>query len=125
MSNETTVLYNSSCPVCAHEIGIYRAYSEGKNLPLDFRDIDAGDLAAFGLTPDDAARRLHVIDKGEVVAGIPAFIALWSKMPRFRWLARIVSLPVIHPLAVLIYEYLLAPVLYYAHKRRQRRAAST
>ena len=38
----------------------------------------------------EAAKRLHVRKNGQVYDGIPAFIALWQDMPRYRWLARVV-----------------------------------
>ena len=67
---------------------------------------------------DTAARRLHVRKDGIVLSGIPAFIALWQEIPRYRWLARIVSLPGIHRLAVWTYDGILAPALYAWHRRR-------
>jgi hypothetical protein len=41
-------------------------------------------------------------------------------MPRYRWLARCVSFPVVYPVAVCLYDYLLAPGLYQWHLRRTR-----
>jgi hypothetical protein len=37
-----------------------------------------------------------------------------------RWLARITALPLIHPVTCLVYDRILAPVIYRAHLRRQR-----
>ena len=123
MSEETRVLYNESCPVCRYEIHHYRDYAEASALPIRFDDI-SGDLSAWGVTPDAAARRLHVLKNGELLAGIPAFIALWQDMPRYRWLARVTNLPVIKPLACLIYDYVLALIIYKWHLRRQARLST-
>ena len=120
---ETTVIYNASCPICAREVEGYRRHAEARALPLRFQDLARADLAAWGLTPEDAARRLHVVQNGRLLAGVPAFVALWSAMPRFRWLARLVSLPLVQPLAEAIYERLLAPALYAMHRRRVARRA--
>ncbi len=119
-----TVIYNASCPICSREVDGYRRYAEARALPLRFDDMGTADLAALGLTPEDAARRLHVVRNGRLLAGVPAFVALWSEMPRFRWLARLVSLPLVHPLAEVVYERALAPLLYAMHRRRVARRAA-
>ncbi len=117
------VIYNASCPICSREVEGYRRYAEARALPLQFDDMNTADLAALGLTPEDAARRLHVVRDGALLAGLPAFVALWGEMPRFRWLARLVSLPVVRPVAHATYERILAPLLYAMHRRRVARRA--
>lgn len=124
MTIETRVLYNDECPVCSFEIGHYRGYADKTGLPLRFDALTGPDLARWGVTSDAAARRLHVLKNGEVRTGIDAFVALWVEMPRYRWLARIVDLPVIRPVAALVYDRILAPLLYRAHVRRQRRLST-
>ncbi|MEM7544418.1 MAG: DUF393 domain-containing protein [Pseudomonadota bacterium] len=119
----THVIYNARCPVCAAEIGHYRTYSEGRALPLVFHDLNESDLARWGLTADQAARRLYVVVDERLESGIPAFLILWRAMPRYRWLARLISLPGIRHLAVLIYDHLAAPLIYARFKRRQARLA--
>ena len=118
---DTTVIYNASCPICSREIEGYRRYSEARALPLRFQDLDRADLAGWGLTPEDAARRLHVIQDGELLAGVPAFAALWREMPRFRWLGSLVMRPWVRPAAEIVYERVLAPILYAMHRRRVAR----
>ena len=117
------VIYNDDCPICAREVAGYRAYAEARALPLRFDGIDAADLAALGLTPEDAARRLHVVQDGRLLSGVAAFVALWREMPRFRWLARLVSLPGVRQVAEVVYEGALGPALYALHRRRVRRRA--
>lgn len=122
MTASTIVIYNANCPICSREIASYRRYCETRDLPVAFHDLDRADLGTLGLTPEDAARRLHVIDRGTLLAGADAFLALWQAMPRFRPLARIVGLPGIRQIATLVYEGLAAPALYALHRRRVRRA---
>jgi len=122
MAQETTVIYNANCPICAREIAHYRKYSEAQNLPIAFRDLSTADLSRLGLTTEDVAKRLHVEQDGRLYAGVPAFAVLWEAMPRFRWLGRLVRKPVIRSLAVALYDGVLAPVLYAMHRRRVRRA---
>lgn len=119
---ETTVIYNARCPICSREVEGYRAYADSRALPLRFADLHGEDLPALGLTPDAAARRLHVVRGDTVLAGLPAFVALWEEMPRFRWLAMFVSLPLVRPLAATVYERILAPSLYALHRRRVARS---
>ena len=94
---KTRVLYNADCPVCRFEIHHYRDYAEGGELDIAFEDLNTADLARWNLDADTAARRLYVLDGEEMTSGIPAFLVLWSRMPRYRWLARLVGLPVIRP----------------------------
>jgi len=121
---ETTVIYNADCPICSREVDGYRRYAEARALPLHFQDMGRADLAAWGLTPEDAARRLHVVQQGRLLAGVDAFVALWAEMPRFRWLARLVALPGLRQAAELLYERALAPLLYAMHRRRVARRSA-
>lgn len=117
MRDETRVLYNETCPVCRFEIDSYAKQARAANLPIRFETL--GQAAVWGLTPDLAARRLHVISQGKLLSGVPAFQALWQAMPRWHWLARLTALPIVQPLAFAVYDHVLAPVLYRAHLRRQ------
>ncbi len=122
-ADKTCVLYNANCPVCSFEIDHYAAYSVERALPIEFDDLnDTSRLAQWGLDADQAARRLHVLKDGEIIVGIPAFLVLWQEMPRYRWLARVVSLPGVFRLACWGYDHVLAPLIYRWHLRRQRRA---
>ena len=89
------------------------------------RAMARGPSRGRGLTQDEAAKRLHVLHQGRIIAGIPAFLVLWRQMPRYRWLARIVALPGVHWLASKTYDHVLAPLIYRWHLRRQRAATST
>ncbi|WP_299294649.1 thiol-disulfide oxidoreductase DCC family protein [uncultured Tateyamaria sp.] len=124
MTDDTRVLYNANCPVCSFEIDHYAAYSDRMGLPIRFEDLNAAEMDDWGLSRDAAARRLYVLKDGQMYSGIPAFIVLWRDMPRYRWLARLVSVPGVHWLASKAYDHVLAPVIYRWHMRRLR-ATST
>jgi predicted DCC family thiol-disulfide oxidoreductase YuxK len=119
MTTETRVLYNDTCPVCRFEIDAYRRRALADGLPIRFDQLDSA--ADWGLAPDQAARQLHVWQDGRVLSGLDAFRALWSAMPRWRWLARVTGWPILHPLAKGLYTRVAAPLLYRAHLRRQER----
>jgi predicted DCC family thiol-disulfide oxidoreductase YuxK len=119
---KTEVLYNASCPVCSKEIDHYAALTEKHVLPIGYDDLnDPEKLARWGLSPEAAAKRLHVRKDGQTLSGVPAFIALWREIPRYRWVARIVSVPGLFHLASAVYDYVLAPLLYQWHLRREAR----
>ena len=113
-SSRYTVYFNASCPVCSKEISVYERHAKNENALLSFVDVHsaATRLKAFGLGPDVMKRRLHIQDeKRNLYAGTDAFIVLWSLLPRFRILARLIRLPGVYPIAVAVYEGVLAPLL--------------
>jgi predicted DCC family thiol-disulfide oxidoreductase YuxK len=122
---ETCVLYNGACPICSAEISHYAAYADTRALPLRFEDLGKTDLASWGLSADQAARRLHVRKDGTLLSGLPAFRVLWAEMPRYRWLARLTGWPILRPLATASYDHVLAPLLYHWHRIRFAGAEKT
>jgi predicted DCC family thiol-disulfide oxidoreductase YuxK len=123
MTKTCTVIYNGSCPICSREIDMYVGRVRAFGGSLKFADLNETDLAAFGLTSDQAARRLYVVQDGELLAGVDAFVVLWRETPGFAWLARLVALPGVRQVAGIVYEGALAPILFSMHKRRQSRGA--
>lgn len=123
MSKKCTVIYNGSCPICSREIDIYRERVAASGGALGFADLNDVDLEAYGLTPDVAARRLYVMRDGELISGVDAFLHLWRETPGFGGLARFAGFPGIRQVAGAVYEWVLAPVLFTMHKRRQARRA--
>jgi predicted DCC family thiol-disulfide oxidoreductase YuxK len=115
--------YNANCPVCSAGVTHIR-----RLVGTDLAWVDIGTrpdaLAAYGATLEAVKKRLHVIDRqGVLRVGVPAFAALWDETPRYRWLARLLRLPVLREVAAAAYE-LLAIVLYAWNRRRERRQAS-
>ena len=115
------VFYNASCPVCSREIAHYRQAAERARAGVQFSDTESDDIKALGMTPDDARRRLHVLDGGELKAGLAAFRALWRRIPRWRWLAAVTGWPGVRQGAEWIYEGALAPGLYRWDRHRRWR----
>ena len=122
MPPETRVLYNSDCPICDAEICHYARYTEKRDLPVRYDALNSDARESWGIDPDTAARRLHVLHDGQLYDGIPAFRILWAQMPRYRWLAWLTGLPLLRPLATVTYDHVLAPWLYRRHLRRMARA---
>ena len=107
----TIVLFNGDCKICSKEICVYQTYGAGRELPIDFKDINAIDLAPFGLTRNETARQLHVIKNYELFKGVKAFVVLWNEMPRYRFLAKIFSLPWVTDVAQFFYYHIIARYL--------------
>ena len=72
-------------------------------LPQDIQQ-DPDILLAHGLSWEQAMQRMHVRDSNELmVSGAAAFVELWRHIPRYRFLASVVSLPGIHWLTEQVY----------------------
>ena len=84
------VFFNNSCNICKLEIDHYKKNSDES---LEWVDItnnqQAVDLTSKSM--EELLRRLHVIDNGQVVGGAKAFIIIWSKIPKYNFLAKILS----------------------------------
>ena len=76
-------------------------------------------LKKSALAPTDTKGRLHVRSKeGGLKSGVNAFLARWAEMPGYRVLGRLVRLPGVYHIATLVYNRVLAPVLFWWDKRR-------
>ena len=121
MTERATIIYNDTCPICSREVAAYRREAEAAELPIDFAGLSSEARARAGLSEDAAARRFHVVANGALHSGLDAFLILWDRLPRWRWLARLIRLPVVRPLARFGYDHAAAPLLYALHRRRQAR----
>ena len=122
-----STLYNGACPVCRHEMKHYRRVAAACGANLEWRDVaaDPGPALALRIDPEVAKSRLHALDReGNLHVGVDALIAIWSALPSHRWIARLVGAPVVHPVARLAYDHLLAPTLYRWAEWRMRRAGA-
>ena len=90
---KSTVYFDGSCSLCRAEIGYYRRKDYGH--ALCFVDIsETGAVPPEGITQERAMVRFHVrASDGRVLSGAAAFVEVWTRLPRWRWAARAVSLP--------------------------------
>ena len=102
------VFFNNSCSICRAEINLYKKEQvEG----IDWVDITHNKKAEAETKKKDKSllRRLHVIEDGKVIGGAKAFIIIWSKIPKYKILAKIFSFK---PLFI-IFHYIYEIVAYF------------
>ena len=104
------VLFNDKCSICSTEINHYKSLNTNDIYWLDINNLDES-MELSGKTHKELLRRLHVIKNNKLYSGVKAFIILWGSIPKYRWLSKVISLPLIYHISVLAYE-LIAIVLY-------------
>lgn len=84
------VLYDGGCPLCRREIAHYRRLQPRR--AVEWIDIDAApeQPLPLGLSREQAMARFHVLEGERIETGAAAFVLLWSALPGWRWLARLV-----------------------------------
>ena len=102
------VFFNNSCSICRFEINHYKKVSDRS---LEWIDITNNDeaLKATSKSQKELLRRLHIIDDGKVIEGAKAFVIIWSKIPKYKFLYKIFS---IKPFFV-IFDYVYEMVAYF------------
>ena len=90
---ELTVYYDGGCPLCRMEISHYQGQSGAER--ICFLDVSkAGELAAPDLPRDKALARFHVRDStGALESGAAAFVRIWLMLPKWRWAAKVSTIP--------------------------------
>lgn len=106
-----TVLYDGDCPLCRREISHAQGLAAGRpESAICFVDISRPDhpLAADRETRDALLARFHVQRAdGTRLSGAAAFVAMWARLPGWRWLARLARLPGMLPLMEASYRVFL------------------
>ena len=110
------VYFNNSCKICKTEIDIYKKENIKE---INWVDITNNSLAVneTSKTDKELLRRLHVKDGKDVVGGAKAFLVLWRKMPKYKFLYNFFKLPIIFSLFSLGYE-VVAFFLYLKNKKQ-------
>ena len=110
------VYFNNSCKICKAEIDLYKKE--------EIKEIDWVDITNNGQAEKETKkksklrlRRLHVIEDEKVIGGAEAFLALWKKMPRYKFLYNFFKLPIIFSLFSFGYE-IVAFFLYLKNKKQ-------
>jgi predicted DCC family thiol-disulfide oxidoreductase YuxK len=112
------VYFNNSCKICKAEIDLYK---KEKIEEIDWIDITNNTLAEkeTAKSNKELLRRLHVVQNEKVIEGAEAFLILWKKMPKYKFLYNFFKLPIIFTLFSIGYE-IVAFFLYLKNKKQLR-----
>ena len=96
------VYFNNSCKICKAEIDIYK---KQKIQEIDWVDITNNISAEKETLKSDKEllRRLHIKDNEKVFEGAEAFLLLWKRMPKYRFLYNFFKLPIVFNIFSIIY----------------------
>jgi demethoxyubiquinone hydroxylase (CLK1/Coq7/Cat5 family) len=105
LSGKSVVYFDGACPLCSREIAHYRAQSGASTLVwVDAAQCEPSALG-LNLSRDAALGRLHARRAdGSLVSGVAAFAIIWSRLPKYQWLANFVSRRPVLPIADCAYS---------------------
>ena len=108
------VYYNGSCNICNAEINQYKKIEK----KIDYIDVSKfTDSNIEHLSKKNLFRRMHVYENGKLFAGSESFLVLWEKMPKLKYLAMFLKLPILRQLWKIVYEFA-ATLLYLKNKSK-------
>ena len=113
------VYFNNSCKICKAEIDLYK---KQKINEIDWVDITNNELAEKETSKDSKQllRRLHIKDGEKVLGGAEAFLLLWKKMPKYKFLYNFFKLPIIFSIFSVVYE-IVAFFLYLKNRKQLKK----
>ena len=110
------VYYNKSCNICRAEVNLYKKQNIKE---IEWVDI-TNNLAAEKNTSKNnktLLRRLHVEEDGKIFGGAKAFLLVWKKIPKYKFLYQFFKLPIIFQIFSISYE-IIAYFLYLKNKKQ-------
>jgi|TARA_B110000259_G_C13789961_1_gene312191 predicted DCC family thiol-disulfide oxidoreductase YuxK len=110
------VYFNNSCKICKAEINLYK---EQDVHDIEWVDITNNKNAELETQKNDRTllRRLHVKDGNNIIDGAEAFLLVWKKIPKYRFLYNFFKTPIIFNLFSFFYE-IAAYFLYLKNKKQ-------
>ena len=98
------VFFNNSCNICRLEINHYKKISDSN---LEWVDITNNEEAIklTSKSQKELLRRLHVIENGKVIGGAKAFLIIWSKIPKYKFLSKLFSIKIFFVIFHYLYEF--------------------
>ena len=110
------VYYNKSCNICRAEVNLYKKQNIKQ---IEWVDITNNVDAEKNTSKDNKTllRRLHVEEGGKIFGGAKAFLLVWKKIPKYKFLYTFFSLPIIFTLFSFFYE-IIAFFLYLKNKKQ-------
>ena len=113
------VFFNNSCKICRSDINLYKK----ENIKdIDWIDITNNSDAEKETSRNDKEllRRLHVKENGKIIQGAEAFLYVWKKIPKYKFLYIFFKLPIIFTIFKYGYE-IIAFFLYLKNKKQLKK----
>ena len=110
------VYFNNSCKICRSEINMYKK----ENIEdIDWIDITNNKEAEKETSKNDKEllRRLHIKENDQVIEGAEAFLYVWKRIPKYKFLYGFFKLPIIFTIFKYGYE-IVAYFLYLKNKKQ-------
>ena len=110
------VYYNESCNICKAEINLYKKQNIEE---IEWVDITNNIIAEKETSKNDKnlLRRLHVKEGNKIIEGAEAFLYVWKKIPKYKFLYKFFKLPIIFQIFKFTYE-IIAYFLYLKNKKQ-------
>jgi predicted DCC family thiol-disulfide oxidoreductase YuxK len=97
------VYFNNSCNICRAEINLYKKQNIENIEWVDITDNKSAEIETQK-NNKTLLRRLHVKEGNNIISGAEAFLLVWKKIPKYKFLYNFFKLPIIFSLFELIYE---------------------
>ena len=110
------VYFNNSCKICRSEINMYKK----ENIEdIDWIDITDNKEVEKETSKNDKEllRRLHIKENDQVIEGAEAFLYVWKRIPKYKFLYSFFKLPIIFTIFKYGYE-IVAYFLYLKNKKQ-------
>ena len=110
------VYFNNSCKICRSEINMYKK----ENIEdIDWIDITDNKEAEKETSKNDKEllRRLHIKENDQVIEGAEAFLYVWKRIPKYKFLYSFFKLPIIF--TIFKYGYEMAAYFLYLKNKKQ------
>ena len=106
--NGSIVLFDGSCPICSREIAHHQRRKNSNEFTWIDASNDVDELQSLGIKQKDALSIFHVrTADGNWRTGVSGFMYIWSHLPAYQWLPRIIYAMKMMPLLERCYRIFL------------------
>lgn len=92
------LFYDGACHLCYREVKHYNDLDKGDKLNLINIADPAFDAEKYGLNKKSVNKHMHVRDsEGNVYVGVDAFVEIWKRVPKYRFLVKPAELSFVNP----------------------------
>ncbi len=97
------VFYNKSCNICKTEIDHYKDLENKDILWIDIvNNKNAQKITSKSY--QELIRRIHIIKENKIISGSEAFLEIWKRIPRYKFLYNLFKLKFFYIFLFVFYE---------------------